>query len=68
MKKDSSELILEWSEKIRRQKLSNKSVATWCKDEGISSNTFQYWNKKIKKQSTAIAKKRFSRNTRRPAH
>ena len=49
MKKDSSELILEWSEKIRRQKLSNKSVATWCKDEGISSNTFQYWNKKIKK-------------------
>lgn len=49
MKKDSSELILEWSEKIRRQKFSNKSVAAWCKEEGISSNTFQYWNKKIKK-------------------
>ncbi len=49
MRKDSSELILEWSEKIQRQKLSNKSVVVWCKEEGISANTFQYWHKKIKK-------------------
>lgn len=48
MKKDSSERILEWSEKIKEQKLSNKGVAAWCAEQNISPNTFQYWKKRIK--------------------
>lgn len=49
MKENISENLLEWSEKIKKQKLSNKNAATWCKEQGISYNTFQYWRKRIKK-------------------
>lgn len=48
MKKTSSERLLEWSEKIKDQKLSGKSVAVWCTEQNISHNTFQYWKKRIK--------------------
>lgn len=43
-----SERHLEWSEKIKNQKLSNKSGPVWCREQGISYHTFQYWQKKIK--------------------
>ena len=49
MRKDASERLLEWSEKIKQQKLSNKGVVAWCNEHGISPNTFQYWQKKLKK-------------------
>lgn len=47
MRKSSPELLIEWSEKIKDQKLSNKSATVWCREKGISYNTFQYWLKKI---------------------
>jgi len=47
MKTTSSERLLEWSEKIKEQKLSNKGVAAWCAEQNISPNTFQYWKKRI---------------------
>ncbi len=53
MRKNSSERLLEWSEKIKNQKLSNKSVKEWCKEQGISKHTFQYWNQKINKSNTS---------------
>lgn len=47
MRKNSQELLIEWSEKIKEQKLSNKSIPVWCREKGISYNTFLYWLKKI---------------------
>ena len=65
MKKDSSELILEWSEKIKDKSSAIRELLHGAQRKNISPNTFQYWKKRIK---TAIpqqlAKKRFSRNTR----
>jgi len=48
MRKSSSERLIEWSEKIKKQKLSNKSGQAWCREYGISYYTFQYWQKRIK--------------------
>jgi hypothetical protein len=53
MRKNSSEKLLDWSEKIKNQKLSNKSVKEWCKEQGISQHTFQYWNQKINKNNSS---------------
>ena len=47
MKSTSTERLLEWSEKIKEQKLSNMGVAAWCAGQNISPNTFQYWKKRI---------------------
>lgn len=52
MRKSSPELLIEWSEKIKDQKLSNKSVPAWCREKGVSYNTFQYWLKKTAKNQT----------------
>ena len=49
MRRDSSEKLLEWSEKIKQQKLSKKSAPVWCYEQEISFHTFQYWQKKLKK-------------------
>lgn len=47
MRKSSPELLIEWSEKIKDQKLSNQIIPVWCREKGISYNTFLYWLKKI---------------------
>jgi hypothetical protein len=57
MRKDPSERLLEWSEKIKKQKLSNKSEGAWCQEQGISYNTFQYWKKRINKRNPEGPKK-----------
>ena len=49
MKTTSTERLIEWSEKIKEQKLSNKGVGAWCAEQNISPNTFQYWKKRIKR-------------------
>ena len=46
MKKTSSEDLFDWSEKIKDQKLSDKSVRLWCAEQNISIHTFQYWKRK----------------------
>jgi len=58
MQKDPSERLIEWSEKIKTQKLSNKSEVTWCREQGISYNTFQYWKKRINLRNPQKSKKR----------
>lgn len=49
MRKDPGERLLEWSEKIKQQKLSAMTEGNWCQEQGISYNTFQYWKAKLKK-------------------
>lgn len=58
MKKNSSEKSLEWSEKLKQQLLSGKSAASWCKEEGISYNTFQYWKSRFSRQNNPKASER----------
>lgn len=52
MRKSSPERLIEWSEKIKDQKLSNKTAPVWCRENRISYNTFQYWLKKITGDNT----------------
>lgn len=57
MKSTSTKRLLEWSEKIKKQKLSNMGVAAWCSEQNISPNTFQYWKKRINRASPQVHKK-----------
>ena len=57
MKSTSTERLLEWSEKIKKQKLSNMGVAAWCSEQNISPNTFQYWQKIINRAFPQADKK-----------
>lgn len=59
MRKSSLERLIEWAEKIKMQKFSNKSSQTWCREYGISYYKFQYWQKRIKKcnQSSSVEKR-----------
>lgn len=38
-----------WREHIERQELSGKSISQYCRSEGVSSGSFEYWRKKIRK-------------------
>lgn len=58
MKQNSSERLLEWSEKIKNQKLSRLSEKAWCKEQGISHNTFQYWKKRVYPRNQTQSKKK----------
>ena len=49
MKKNHVELVLEWSEKIHK-KASGKSIAAWCREEGVSYTVFLYWHKRLQEQ------------------
>ena len=51
MKKNTPNKALEWSEKLKHQLLSGKNAASWCKEQGISYNTFQYWRSRFNKQN-----------------
>ena len=59
MKQDSSEKLLDWSENIKRQKLSNLSENAWCQEHGVSYHTFQYWKKKIHPKNDSRKKEQF---------
>lgn len=47
MKRDRSEIALQWSETIKKQMLSDKPAATWCRENNISYQTFLYWRKRL---------------------
>lgn len=51
MRETATELLIKWPEKIKAQKLSNKPATVWCRENGISYNTFQYWVGRIKKET-----------------
>lgn len=46
-----SEKFLEWSERIKNQKLSQKSIAEWCKEQGVSCHAFHYWRRRMNENS-----------------
>jgi hypothetical protein len=48
MKKCSTELVREWTEKIQKQMESGKSIAAWCLEESIPYKKFLYWAKRVK--------------------
>ena len=37
----------EWKARIHNQKLSDKSIRKWCKENKLSSNAFYYWRSKL---------------------
>jgi hypothetical protein len=56
MSQTSSEKLLEWSEKIKEQKLSEKTISTWCAEKEITYTTFLYWQRKIRQLSQSPKK------------
>jgi hypothetical protein len=50
-----------WLEKINQQEASGKSARTWCKEQGVSYQTFLYWRKRLsaKPSSTKPIKQSF---------
>ena len=57
MGQDPSERFLEWSEKIKAQKLSNLSQGKWCQEQDIRYSTFQYWKSRINRRNRESLKK-----------
>ncbi len=41
----------DWSAKLSAWRLSGKSGAAWCRDNGIGYYQFQYWRKKLRRSS-----------------
>ena len=37
----------EWLEKITQQRSSEKSVSEWCRENGLSYQTFLFWRKRL---------------------
>jgi hypothetical protein len=62
MKKENTESLLEWSEKIKNQAASGQSIAAWCQDHDIAYHTFLYWRKRLQQSfpSTENPSKRSS--------
>jgi hypothetical protein len=57
MRPNPQERLIEWSEKIKDQKLSKKSILVWCRENGVSYNTFHYWQKRLKSANQTISLK-----------
>lgn len=49
--KATNEQRNQWLKKIEDFKSSEKTKVAWCKEKNISISTFNYWNKKFKKES-----------------
>ena len=37
----------EWRKLFERQRRSGKSIAAWCKQEGINTNRYYYWRQRL---------------------
>jgi hypothetical protein len=37
----------QWKERIEQWQISGKSITSWCRDNKIPYNTFQYWRKRL---------------------
>ena len=44
----------KWEQHIEQWKRSKKSKASYCRENGINAHTFDYWQGKLKKQSSFI--------------
>ena len=50
MKKNSSEKLLEWSENIKQQKLSDQCIRVWCKTcRAININPQDYFEEVMRR-------------------
>jgi transposase-like protein len=45
--------LSEWRELLGDQRSSGMSVKEWCESEGISTNTYYYWRKRLSVASAA---------------
>lgn len=43
----SEELKQQWKENIFKQRQSQLSIASWCRQNGIAVHTFYYWQSKL---------------------
>lgn len=43
----SDELKQQWKESIFKQRQSNLSIASWCRQNGIAAHIFYYWQSKL---------------------
>jgi len=41
----------QWRERLERQRKSGLSIAAFCRQEGVSSDTFHTWRRKLRGQS-----------------
>lgn len=41
------EVSLQWKETILKQRQSQLSIASWCRQNGIATHTFYYWQAKL---------------------
>ncbi|MDO4178165.1 MAG: hypothetical protein Q4D21_03150 [Phascolarctobacterium sp.] len=44
---NENQSIQEWATRIKECRNSNMTVRGWCSEQGISTHTFYYWQKKI---------------------
>ena len=44
----------EWAERIRRQQISGLTQRSWCSQEGVKFDRFQYWKKQLKRTAPGI--------------
>jgi hypothetical protein len=51
-----AEEISDWSARLSEWRISGKSGAVWCRDNGIGYYQFQYWQKKLRKASQPALK------------
>lgn len=47
-----------WANRIDEFKTSNLSQKSWCEDQGLNTNTFRYWLKKL--EGTAVTRSNHS--------
>ena len=46
------EIKQQWKETILKQRQSKLSIASWCRQNGITVHTFYYWQSKLFPKST----------------
>lgn len=41
----------EWEATLKEQSASGQSMIAFCRERGISANSFQYWRSKLRRES-----------------
>ncbi|MDH5625346.1 MAG: helix-turn-helix domain-containing protein [Nitrospira sp.] len=49
-----------WRERVARQAASGKTIAVFCREEGIGQSTLSYWRKRLGVVGGAAVAKRFA--------
>jgi len=51
MSRKNRELSEQWASRIKAQRASGQTQKEWCKQEGLSQNTMQWWIKRLGMQA-----------------